>query len=92
MLYDFHMLAHWLISKEICMVHNGTHRTPAPAGAIALKRDIAVVDIPFAAPLWFCDCRFSKASYLTSEAIENIKFTNWFDTYHSTILQNTSAC
>ena len=28
-----------------------TYRAPAPTGAIDLKNDIAVVDIPFAVPL-----------------------------------------
>jgi hypothetical protein len=33
------------------VLRGGTHRTPAPTGAIALKNDIAVVDTPFAVPL-----------------------------------------
>lgn len=28
-----------------------THKAPAPAGPIALKKDIAVAAMPFAAPL-----------------------------------------
>lgn len=36
--------------KKNC-VRYSNHRAPAPAGAIALKNDIAVVDMPFAAPL-----------------------------------------
>lgn len=40
--------------KKNC-VRYSNHRAPAPAGAIALKNDIAVIDMLFAAPLWLCD-------------------------------------
>jgi hypothetical protein len=42
------------------MVRRDTHRKPAPAGAIVLKRDCAVADKPFAAPLCLCDCYFKQ--------------------------------
>jgi len=39
---------HVLFEKEREIM---TYRAPAPTGAIDLKNDIAVVDIPFAVPL-----------------------------------------
>jgi hypothetical protein len=33
------------------VIKRGTYRMPAPIGAIALKNDMAVVDIPLAVPL-----------------------------------------
>ena len=38
-------------SLYTCKETNSTHSIPAPAGAHVLKRDIAVTDMPFAAPL-----------------------------------------
>lgn len=40
---------HCVDEKDV--IKRGTHRTPPPTGAIALKNDMAVVDIPFAVPL-----------------------------------------
>jgi hypothetical protein len=31
----------------------GTYIAPPPAGPTALKRDIPVIEMPLAAPLWF---------------------------------------
>lgn len=33
------------------MIREATHKEPPAAGPIALKKDIADIDIPFAAPL-----------------------------------------
>lgn len=38
-------------SGRIYDVEDNTHKAPAPAGPIALKKDIAVAATPFAAPL-----------------------------------------
>jgi hypothetical protein len=46
--------------------------TPAPAGAAALNKDIAVVDIPFAAPL--CSCGYTLHSIEISDLFDNYFF------------------
>lgn len=42
----------WFVWEEK-EIERDTYKAPAPIGAIALKNDIAVVDIPFAVPLCF---------------------------------------
>jgi len=36
--------------------HRETYRVPPVAGPIALNRDMPVIAIPLAAPLWCCSC------------------------------------
>lgn len=40
-----------------------TYIVPPPAGPIALNRDIAVIEIPLAAPLWCCSYHSFKVEF-----------------------------
>ena len=45
-----------VVQRNLDMLLADTHKAPAPAGPIALKKDIAVAAMPLAAPLWLCGC------------------------------------
>ena len=43
-----------------------THNAPPAAGPIALNKDIAVIEMPLAAPLWCCFCfQYKHVKYAT---------------------------
>lgn len=69
-----------------------TYKMPAPAGPTVLNRDIAVIAIPLAAPLWLWSCCFIQITVLKEEKIGS-QFTKdkRMYAYHCSILKDQQA-